>query len=187
MPGLVQAMVEDPYESRRSSMPSAGAPATAVAADPGAMGCLRAFEKRHMVIYGLVKAWIIVGLYILVGVLMYIYALGEPWTVIDTMYFSVATMSTVAPLVEKLATARWPRPPPPPLPPPPPPVSDLTPPAPPPPPLLSCCQPPPSRPQRPAAPAILQRPQHPHACRTRGVAPGRKRLTQPRSGAETPC
>ena len=108
MPGLVQAVVEDPYESRRSSAPSAE-PALVVT-ESGPMGCLRAFEKRHDVVFGLVKAWIIVGLYILVGILMYIYALGEPWTVVDTMYFSVATMSTVAPLVKKLAAARWPQP-----------------------------------------------------------------------------
>eukprot|EP00964_Phaeocystis_antarctica_P114267 scaffold78243_cov60-Phaeocystis_antarctica.AAC.3 len=101
MPGLVSAVVDDPYESRRSA--NASAEGAVVVSDPGFMGCLRAFEKRHDVVFGLVKAWIIVGLYILVGILMYIYALGEPWTVIDTMYFSVATMSTVAPLVEKLA------------------------------------------------------------------------------------
>ena len=180
MPGLVQAVVEDPYESRRSSAPSA-APALVVN-EPGLMGCLRAFEKRHVVVFGLVKAWIIVGLYILVGILMYVYALGEPWTVIDTMYFSVTTMSTVALLVEKLAAGRWPQPPPPAPPPPPPPISDLTPPAPPPPSLLPCCQPPPSRPQRRAA---LHRPfsraQHPHACRGRGVAPRRTRHAQPRT------
>ena len=160
MPGLVQAVVEDPYESRRSSAPSA-APALVVN-EPGLMGCLRAFEKRHVVVFGLVKAWIIVGLYILVGILMYVYALGEPWTVIDTMYFSVTTMSTVALLVEKLAAGRWPQPPPPAPPPPPPPISDLTPPAPPPPSLLPCCQPPPSRPATcRSAPAILPCPTPP--------------------------
>ena len=180
MPGLVQAMANDPYESSRSSAPSAE-PALVVR-EPGLMGCLRGFEKSHHVLFQLLKAWVIVGLYILVGIIMYIYALGEPWTWIDTMYFSVATMSTVALLVEKLAAARWPQPPPPAPPPPPPPISDLPPPAPPPPTLLPCCQPPPSRPQRRAA---LHRPfsraEHPHACRGRGVAPRRNRHAWPRT------
>ena len=67
----------------------------------GFSGFIRVFPSKYPLIFGLVKAWIIVGTYMMVGVLMYIYALGEPWTVIDTLYFSVATMSTVTPPVEK--------------------------------------------------------------------------------------
>lgn len=94
MPGLVSAVtVEDPYESRRSS--SLGSAHSAEPVEPGVRGCLQAFQKKNSVLFELVKAWIIVGGYIVVGILMYIYALEEPWTVVDTMYFSVTTMSTV--------------------------------------------------------------------------------------------
>ena len=111
MPGLVSAVtVEDPYESRRAS--SLGSAHSAEPVEPGVRGCLQAFQKKNSVLFELVKAWIIVGGYIVVGILMYIYALEEPWTVVDTMYFSVTTMSTVAPLVEKLVAARRPQPPP---------------------------------------------------------------------------
>ena len=113
MPGLVSAVtVEDPYESRRSSSLASAPAAEPTPVEPGIRGCLQAFQKKYNVLFELVKAWIIVGGYIVVGILMYIYALEEPWTVVDTMYFSVTTMSTVAPLVEKLAAARRPQPPP---------------------------------------------------------------------------
>ena len=104
--------VEDPYESRRSSSLASAPAAEPTPVEPGVRGCLQAFQKKYNVLFELVKAWIIVGGYIVVGILMYIYALEEPWTVVDTMYFSVTTMSTVAPLVEKLAAARRPQPPP---------------------------------------------------------------------------
>lgn len=113
MPGLVSAVtVEDPYESRRSSSLASAPAAEPTPVEPGVRGCLQAFQKKYNVLFELVKAWIIVGGYIVVGILMYIYALEEPWTVVDTMYFSVTTMSTVAPLVQKLAAARRPQPPP---------------------------------------------------------------------------
>ena len=106
MPGLVSAVtVEDPYESRRSSSLGSAHSAEQAPVEPGVRGCLQAFQKKYNVLFELVKAWIIVGGYIVVGILMYIYALEEPWTVVDTMYFSVTTMSTVAPLVEELARA----------------------------------------------------------------------------------
>lgn len=96
MPGLVSAVtVEDPYESRRSSSLASAPAAEPTPVEPGIRGCLQAFQKKYNVLFELVKAWIIVGGYIVVGILMYIYALEEPWTVVDTMYFSVTTMSTV--------------------------------------------------------------------------------------------
>lgn len=64
-------------------------------------GPLRNFAKTHTCLFGLLKAWVIVGIYLVLGIVIYIYALEEPWTVIDTMYFSVATMSTVAPQWKK--------------------------------------------------------------------------------------
>ena len=67
----------------------------------GSKGPLRNFAKTHTCLFGLLKAWVIVGIYLVLGIVIYIYALEEPWTVIDTMYFSVATMSTVAPRWKK--------------------------------------------------------------------------------------
>ena len=56
---------------------------------------VRSFGRGHVTAFGLVRTAGIVVAYLGGGALVYIYALDEPWTLVDTLYFSMATMSTV--------------------------------------------------------------------------------------------
>lgn len=63
------------------------------------LNVLQGIRKKKLTAFGLLitelKTLVIVGAYLLIGCLVYILALEEPWTVVDTLYFAMVTMSTV--------------------------------------------------------------------------------------------